>query len=297
MLIMARSKQKAQAHLATAMHLLTALGFILNLDKSVLTPTQGVIFLGFCLDSHTMLISLPTPRIQSIQHLIRETLTQGQATILKLSQLLDSMVSTHPAVLAAPLPLEESQDYSTKTQSQLQHCSDNLRQDEAGSNLVATRTPQTQRQVDAEDTVGHGYTIRCIDTGLGSESQQHQHGRTMGATREVTPHQLPRVTGSIPGTQDLCHQHTQQGNSPEIRQCDSHCFPQQNGGGGDPFRDTLQSGSAHFGMVLGEEYTHLVRTPTREAECQSRLALTAYTGLQQLAATPSDHPNFKTGWA
>ena len=91
--------------IATAMHLLTALGFILNLNKSVLTPTQRVIFLGFCLDSRTMRISLPTPRIQSIQRLIRETLAQGEleATILKLSQLLGSMVSTHPAVLAAPL--------------------------------------------------------------------------------------------------------------------------------------------------------------------------------------------------
>ena len=105
MLIMASSKEEAQAHLATAMHLLTALGFILNLDKSVLTPTQRVIFSGFCLDSRTMQISLPATRIQSIQRLIRETLAQGdlEATILKLSQLLGSMVSTHPAVLAAPL--------------------------------------------------------------------------------------------------------------------------------------------------------------------------------------------------
>ena len=135
MLIMASSKEEARAHLATAMHLLTALGFILNLDKSVLTPTQRVIFLGFCLDSRTMLISLPTPRIQSIQRLIRETLAQGQATILKLSQLLGSMVSTHPAVLAAPLhyrhlerakitALKHSHNYNTVVTT-----SDNMRQD------------------------------------------------------------------------------------------------------------------------------------------------------------------------
>ena len=185
-------------------------------------------------------------------------------------------------------PLGESQDYSTKTQSQLQHSGDNLRQHEAGFNLVVPRTPQTQWQVNANSAVGHGDRIRCINAGLGSESQQHQHRRTMGTTREVIPHQLPRVTGSIFGPQDLCHQHIQQGNSPEIRQCDSHCLPQQNGG--DPFRDTLQSGSAHLGMVLGEEYIHPCRTPTREAECQSRLALTTHTGLQRLAATPSDLP-------
>ena len=135
MLIMASSKEEARAHLATAMHLLTALVFILNLDKSVLTPTQRVIFLGFCLDSRTVLISLPTPRIQSIQCLIRETLAQGQATILKLSQLLGSMVSTHPAVLAVPLhyrhlerakitALRHSHNYNTVVTT-----SDNMRQD------------------------------------------------------------------------------------------------------------------------------------------------------------------------
>ena len=97
------------------MLLVTAMGFILNLNKSVLTPTQRV---TFCMDSRTMVISLPTPRIQSVQLLIRETLVQGQASILKLSQLLGSMVSTHQAVLGAPLhyhllALRHSHNYNT----------------------------------------------------------------------------------------------------------------------------------------------------------------------------------------
>ena len=135
MLIMASSKEEAQAHLATAMHLLTALGFILNLDKSVLTPTQRVIFLEFCLDSRTMLISLPTPRIQSVQLLIRETLAQGQATILKLSQLLGSMISTHQGVTAAPLHyhlLERAALRHSHNCNTVVTTSDNMRQDITG---------------------------------------------------------------------------------------------------------------------------------------------------------------------
>ena len=128
---MVSSKEEARAHLATAMLLLTALGFNLNLNKSVLTPTQRVTFLRFCMDLRTMLISLPTLRMQSVQFLIRETLAQGQASILKLSQLLGSMVSTHQAVLGASLHCHLLHGESdTKTQSQLQHCSDNLRQHE-----------------------------------------------------------------------------------------------------------------------------------------------------------------------
>ena len=42
-------------------------------------------------------------------------------------------------------PLGESEDNGTKTQSQLQHCSNNLRQHEAGSNLVAPRTPHADK--------------------------------------------------------------------------------------------------------------------------------------------------------
>ena len=133
----------------------------------------------------------------------------------RLNGIYSSSSSSSPTALP---PLGESEDNGTKTQSQLQHCCDNLRQHEAGSNLVAPRTSQTQRQVDANNAVGHGDRIRCIDAGLVSESQQHQHGRIIDTTREVKPHQLPGVTGSISGPQDFCHQHTEQGNSLEIRQ-------------------------------------------------------------------------------
>ena len=41
------------------MELLQDLGFLVNMNKSVLTPTQRIIFLGFLIDSVTMTISLP----------------------------------------------------------------------------------------------------------------------------------------------------------------------------------------------------------------------------------------------
>ena len=47
MLIMSKSKEEAREHLATAVELLVAVGFIINLKKSVLSPTQELEFLGF----------------------------------------------------------------------------------------------------------------------------------------------------------------------------------------------------------------------------------------------------------
>ena len=47
------------------MKLLQNLGFLVNINKSVLTPTQRIIFLGFLIDSVNMTISLPEEKIIS----------------------------------------------------------------------------------------------------------------------------------------------------------------------------------------------------------------------------------------
>ena len=54
MIIMAVFVHEAQAHLASAMYILTGLGFILNCKKSVLSLVQRLKFLRFLLDSHTL---------------------------------------------------------------------------------------------------------------------------------------------------------------------------------------------------------------------------------------------------
>jgi hypothetical protein len=289
MLIMAGSKEEARRHLATAMHLLTALGFIINLNKSVLTPTQKVVFLGFCLDSRTLLISLPATKIQSVQRMIREILTQGQVTALKLSQLLGSMISTHPAILPAPLyyrhlerakitALRHNPSYDTVVTT-----SDEMRK-ELHCNLVAPTIIQTQWQVNAGNTVGHGDRVRCINTGLGSKPQQHQYRRIMDTGGESVSHQLSRVASSISSPEDLCHQLAPQDNPPEAGQCDSNGLSQQNGG--DSFSATLQPGSANLEMVLGEEYIHPCRTSPRK----TRIAAIG-------SCTRRFSTNFRTGWA
>ena len=53
MLIMASSKEEAQAHPATAMHLLTALGVYPQPQQECSNTHSEGDFLGFCLDSHT----------------------------------------------------------------------------------------------------------------------------------------------------------------------------------------------------------------------------------------------------
>ena len=51
MLIMANSKEEASQHLEVLVHLLEALGFIINQEKSFLCPLQEIEFLGLMVDS------------------------------------------------------------------------------------------------------------------------------------------------------------------------------------------------------------------------------------------------------
>lgn len=102
-LIMARSKEEARRHLATAMELLVALGFIINLKKSTLSPTQELEFLGFLLNSHSMTIVLPVHELHAVKNMARRMANQRRTTLRELASLLGIMVAGHPAILPAPL--------------------------------------------------------------------------------------------------------------------------------------------------------------------------------------------------
>ena len=99
MIIMDRSVLEAETHLALAMHILAALGFVLNLKKCSRAVTEarvsGIPFILMLNDDLS-----PKLQIQTIQSLVREIRNQDQVTVLKL---LGTLVSTHPAVLPAPL--------------------------------------------------------------------------------------------------------------------------------------------------------------------------------------------------
>ena len=63
----AGSGEEGKRHLATVLELLVALGFIVNIEKSIFSPVQKLNFLGFCLNSLMMTISLPEDKLQSIK--------------------------------------------------------------------------------------------------------------------------------------------------------------------------------------------------------------------------------------
>ena len=103
MLILARSKEEAKSHLAAALELFIAPGFVINTKKSVFNPVQKLEFFGFWLDSVAMTISLPETKLHTIRKSARSMMEKNRVSVRELARLLGMMVAAHPAILPAPL--------------------------------------------------------------------------------------------------------------------------------------------------------------------------------------------------
>ena len=66
-LLLAQSEQEARAHTRILLRHLYDLGFVINAGKSMLSPAQGIIFLGLSLDSVTFTARLPAARVKAFR--------------------------------------------------------------------------------------------------------------------------------------------------------------------------------------------------------------------------------------
>ena len=98
----------------TVIFFLQQLEFVLNLKKSVLTPTQRVDFLGVTLDSFIMNLSLPEKKVSKAQKQYLEFLQKTQVLILELTKLIGLLSSIIQAVLLAQV--RATTNTSIKTQ-------------------------------------------------------------------------------------------------------------------------------------------------------------------------------------
>jgi hypothetical protein len=92
------SVEECNTNITATASLMNTVGFFLHPDKSVLSPTQNLVFLGFLLNSINMTVS-PTPeKITKIINCCTELLQSSLLTIRQVSQVLGTLVSTLPGV-------------------------------------------------------------------------------------------------------------------------------------------------------------------------------------------------------
>ncbi|XP_077980249.1 uncharacterized protein LOC144435531 [Glandiceps talaboti] len=83
--------------------LLSKLGFTPNDEKSVMIPTQRLVFLGFLLDSHLMEISLTLEKAQKLINSCQKLLETAGPTIRDVAHVVGLMVASFPGNQFGPL--------------------------------------------------------------------------------------------------------------------------------------------------------------------------------------------------
>ena len=96
--IQAGSYDECFQHVQVASETLKSLGFIINNDKSVMTPTQKLSMLGFILDSVDMLVKPTSEKATKVVNMFKESLLTERISIRKVAQLIGNIVGLFPGV-------------------------------------------------------------------------------------------------------------------------------------------------------------------------------------------------------
>ena len=102
-LLMAESTEQVTLHLEALLYLLTGLGFIINMPKSLTSPTKQIQFLGLQMHSTMLQLSLPGEKLHNIRLEVSQNLRKDQVTACQLAQVIGKLHATSQAVLPAPL--------------------------------------------------------------------------------------------------------------------------------------------------------------------------------------------------
>ncbi|KAM9994138.1 hypothetical protein ACTFIZ_002960 [Dictyostelium cf. discoideum] len=99
LLIVGSTKEECLSNLKKTMKLLVKLGFKLNLEKSVLEPTQSITFLGLQIDSLSMKLLVPKEKKKSVIKEIRNFLKLDCCSPRKLAGLKGKLIALKDAVI------------------------------------------------------------------------------------------------------------------------------------------------------------------------------------------------------
>ena len=103
-LLMAATPLELSQAINDTISLLTSLGFTIHDTKSVTTPTQVIIFLGFVLNSQNMTISMVPGKADVIKSKCHTLVhMQGSVQIREVASVVGLMVSAFSGVQYAPL--------------------------------------------------------------------------------------------------------------------------------------------------------------------------------------------------
>lgn len=103
LLLLGGSREECNMNVQETVRLFAETGFVINLEKSVLTPSQRVEFLGFVLDSRVMNVTIPRGKADKIVDMCRELRGVQRPTIKMVARTVGMVVAAFPAASLGPL--------------------------------------------------------------------------------------------------------------------------------------------------------------------------------------------------
>ena len=203
-LIMAATPELCLEHTQLTWQLLTNLGFLGNLKKSVLTPKQQAEYLGFIVNSIEMKLFLTEEKLLRSK-LEAEMLLKSNPVVKILASFLGFCQSTLPAIAVAPLHFRNLQADMIKALkgsrggTRLPECSLSLSggQERIGMVEGLLKNEQWQKHF-APGRTRHNI-LRCFQARMGGtfESSKNRGSMELGGKVKIT-HKLARVKSSFP---------------------------------------------------------------------------------------------------
>ncbi|KAM8975733.1 LOW QUALITY PROTEIN: uncharacterized protein RCH25_020573 [Pelodytes ibericus] len=103
LLIMSQDFATLNTHLNWTMDLLQNLGFLINLEKSILTPSRTMEFLGFAINSPHGSLHLPKAKVKSIKKEIKKVLSLPLISLRHLARIIGHLSASIQAIFPGPL--------------------------------------------------------------------------------------------------------------------------------------------------------------------------------------------------
>ena len=233
MLIMSRTQAEAAANLSTVMTFLIGLGFIINLKKSVMTPTQQLEFLGFTVNSQKMTISLPSDKLYALKKLSEKDQEPGEDNGTGAFPTIGDDGGSSPgnstsSVILPTLGGHKDQDAPNGGIIQLRDTRTHT-QDGRGTHLVDFQSKWVQWSTSTSREMGVDDPLGSLQDGMGTHLRWDKHRRHMDYGGSSQSYQLSGTAGSILCPQIFCVPEGELLNPPPIGQCYSNCFYQQDG--------------------------------------------------------------------
>ena len=102
-LVLADSKESCTLATNKVVELVKSLGFIVNFQKSELTPTKSLVYLGYMLNTVTMQVSLPEEKVTKIKVACQSLLDCESVTLTSLAEIIGLMIAYSNASDFGPL--------------------------------------------------------------------------------------------------------------------------------------------------------------------------------------------------